>query len=90
MSERAVNSARAVVDLAYSLLAVGIIVYTFRNELRRSLTAKRAAIEQRTTAVRDAATTARRRAEFYASPAFRDSLIRQENNVPDDCGCDDA
>lgn len=52
MNERSVSVAKAVVDLAYTSLAVALLAYTMRNEIKRVVAVKRAEIAAHVDTVR--------------------------------------
>lgn len=46
------NRVRSAVDLAYTALAIGVILYTMRGEIKRILAEKQREIEDHTTRIR--------------------------------------
>lgn len=76
MNDKHVAMMRALIDIAWTATVVGIMAYAGRRELRAFVSRKRAEIDARTAAVRDAEAVLRNRLGFAQSQ--RERMIGEE------------
>lgn len=86
MTDRQVATLRAVTEALWTLTVVGIIAYAGRTNIRSWISRKRAEIDARTAAVRDAETALRSRMSFARHD--RERIIAEEFDVLTDDALD--
>jgi hypothetical protein len=74
------NRLRDLANAAYYAIAIAVVVYSVRAELRDGIARQRAAIEAKRAEIDSRAEAFRSRLPFARS--IRDELIREEFNVP--------
>lgn len=79
MNANRIQAVRAIADLAWTALALGIIAYAARDDLRKLVAGKRAEIAARKLAAADRAREAASRLEFGRARAPK--LILEESNA---------